>query len=70
MSKYGCFDRPPLRTQVVVQAGWYQDGYTRTPRMISIPDPMAKYCQYTLTTLGQVDTRCDGCIHKEKTWQD
>lgn len=64
MSKYGCFDRPPLRTQVVVQAGFFMDGVTRTPRMVSTPNPMTKDCQYTHTTIGQADAKCQGCKHK------
>jgi hypothetical protein len=64
MSKYGCLNRAPLRMQSVVAAGWYQDGYTRTPKMISIPDPMTKDCQYRLTDLGKVDPKCAACAHK------
>jgi len=53
----GCFNRAPLRTQVIVQAGHFMDGVTRYPRMISIPDPMTKDCQYTHDKLGQTDAK-------------
>lgn len=65
MRKNGCFDRKPLSTRIVVADGWFQDGYTRTPRMVSIPDPMTKQCNYTTTELGRVDPFCTDCKHKE-----
>lgn len=40
------------------------DGVTRTPRMVSTPNPMTKDCQYTHTTIGQADAKCQGCKHK------
>ena len=62
MRKYGCFDRAPLKSRVEVQSGWEQGGR----RMIVIPDPLTKHCNYSLTELGKVDPLCDGCIHKEQ----
>jgi hypothetical protein len=61
---YSCFNRAPLRTRVEVQNGWNDQGATRTPRMVIIPDPMTKTCQY------QADDRygdkgCIGCKHKD-----
>ena len=64
MRKNGCFDRAPLRTTAIVQDGWYMDGVTRTPRMISIPDPMTKTCQYSKDDKYD-DQACTGCKHKE-----
>ena len=67
MSLYGCHNRAPLKQSAVVANGWYQDGMTRTPRMISIPDPMTKTCNYTTTQLGKADAKCVGCTHKQTT---
>ena len=61
---YSCKDRAPLRTRVVVADGWFQDGYTRTPKMISIPDPMTKTCQYSKFDIYN-DPQCQNCKHKE-----
>ena len=58
----GCYNRPPLKTRAVVQDGWYQDGTTRTPRMIAIPDPMSKTCQYSKDDRYN-DPKCIGCKH-------
>ena len=65
---HGCFNRAPLKTSALVQDGWVpeQYGHTRTPWMVSIPDPMTKACNYTTTELGKVDPGCTGCIHKEE----
>lgn len=57
---YGCFDRKPLATRAVVQDGWYSDGTTRYPKMIPIPDPMTKSCQYDRSVN---DLGCSGCKH-------
>ena len=65
----GCHNRAPLKTLVVVQDGWYMDGYTRTPRMASIPNPMTKTCQYTRTALGAADKGCAGCKWQIETTQ-
>lgn len=61
---YGCFNRKPLKTQIVVQSGHFMDGVTRTPRMISIPDPMTKTCQYSKFDIYN-DPQCQNCKHKE-----
>jgi hypothetical protein len=66
MSQYGCFNRAPFRESMPVQAGWYCDGHTRTPRMQPSPFRMARECQFTLTELGQTDPKCDGCKWKAK----
>ena len=49
----------------MVQDGWFLDGVTRAPRMIAIPDPMTKECQYT--KLNPKDERCEKCTHKTTT---
>lgn len=65
MRKNGCFDRPPLKSRVMVQDGWIYGGDVRMAKVKEIPDPMTKTCNYTTTTLGQVDPQCVGCKHKE-----
>lgn len=65
--KYGCHSRPPLKTRAIVADGFFMDGTTRTPKMISISDPMTKTCQYTHTALGAADAKCAGCTHKQTT---
>lgn len=59
----GCHNRAPLRTSAVVQDGWFMDGVTRTPRMISVPHRMTTECQYSRDPmgLGQQDPGCHGC---------
>jgi len=64
MRKNGCFDRAPLKTRVMVQDGWNYIGDTRTPRMVIIPDPMTKTCQYQADDKYS-DPQCVGCKHKE-----
>jgi len=63
-NKYGCWNRAPLRTQVIVQSGWWMDGVSRTARMVSIPDPMTKDCQYSKDKTD--DAGCIGCKHKSQ----
>lgn len=64
MTPYGCHNRAPFRTVQPMQAGWYVDGFTRTPRMEAVPFRMNPACQYTHTELGQADARCAGCKHR------
>lgn len=47
-----------------MQAGYYVDGYTRTPRLVPVPFRMNPACQYTHTQLGQADARCSECRHR------
>jgi len=67
---YGCFNRPPLQETVYVQDGWYlqqlrgNKHLSRAPRMIEIPDPMTKSCQYQADDKYN-DPQCIGCKHKE-----
>ena len=57
MKRYGCHNRAPYPLTVVVQE---RDDSRRQPE-ISYPHVMAKDCQFTLSELGRVDPRCDGC---------
>lgn len=63
---HGCFNRKPLKTSALVQDGWVpeQYGHTRTPWMVSTPDPMTKTCQYSKDD-RYGDPGCVGCIHKD-----
>lgn len=61
----GCHNRPAYRTGVVVQDGWYMDGYTRVPKMVQVPFKMSHECQYTKSDLGKADPACQGCKHKQ-----
>lgn len=61
---YGCHNRPPFRSVLPVQDGYFLDGVTRVPRMIAVPFRMSKDCQYTHTSLGQADQGCAGCKHR------
>ena len=59
--KNGCHNRAPYKSFLPVQDGWYMDGHSRTPRMVSVPFRMDPNCNYTHTELGQADARCLGC---------
>ena len=63
MSQYGCHNRAPFRESMPVQAGWYTDGYTRTPRMQPSPFRMSRNCEYSK---DKDDVQCDGCKWKAK----
>jgi hypothetical protein len=59
----GCYNRKPLRRTVLAQDGWVylktHPGFvTRMPKMVRLPDPMSKDCQYSIHT---VDPKCAGC---------
>lgn len=62
---YACKDRSAFKSRLMVQDGWYQDGYSRTPRMVMVPFSTPAGCQYQKTALGLVDARCGDCSHKE-----
>lgn len=66
MKLNACHNRNPFKERMVVQDGWYMDGYTRTPRMIAIDNPMSKDCQYSKDPMGygQQDKGCEGCKWK------
>ena len=61
---YGCFNRAPLETRVIVQDGWIDDDHTRMPLMVNWPDPMTKTCNYQADDKYN-DPQCQGCKHKE-----
>lgn len=63
----GCFDRRAFAASMPVQSGWYMDGHTRTPRMVSVAVRGQPGCQYTLSPLGQTDPGCVGCKHHNNT---
>lgn len=59
---YGCHNRRPLQSHLLVQDGWRyvagSDGATtRVPVMKRASVPMTKDCQHDSKT----DTRCVGC---------
>ena len=58
------FNRGPFKPAMVVQDGWFNDGYTRTPKLVSVPFRMKEPCQF------QIDDKyalpdCVGCSHKQ-----
>lgn len=61
MTHYACHDHAPYLTRIPMQDGYFLDGVTRTARMVSVPQVMARDCQFTHTELGKADSRCDGC---------
>lgn len=56
-ARYGCFNRPPFVP--VIELHDHHGALVS-----SWPHVMAKDCQYTLSDLGAVDARCEGCKHK------
>lgn len=66
---YGCHNREEYVPSYLAQSGWVtdkNDGMIRHSTMIPIPVRMARDCQYTKTTLGQADPKCEGCKHRLK----
>lgn len=57
-------NRGPFKKEMVIQDGWYMDGYTRTPRMVSSPFRMAQDCQFQKDDKYNLPD-CVGCKHKE-----
>ena len=56
---YGCFNRAPFIPVIELRDHRHHD------RVVSSwPHVTAKDCQYTLSDLGAVDARCEGCKHK------
>lgn len=46
----------------MVQDGYFPaDADYRVQRMVKIPDPMTKDCQFSKTELGKIDPKCDNC---------
>lgn len=66
----GCHNRAPYRASFPAQDGWFMDGVTRVPRMVSVPFRMAPECQYTTSALGQADAGCTGCRWRKEPQQE
>lgn len=62
---YACHNRPPFRTSLKVQDGYWDDGLQRIPKLVSVPFRMEFSCQYRKTDLGKADARCAGCNHRK-----
>lgn len=60
---YACKDRPPFEQSIKVADGW-ESSWAR--RMVDMEFRMDPNCVYATSDLGQVDPKCQGCIHKEK----
>ena len=61
---YGCHNRPPTVEKRIVQDGRLDDSLA--VKIVSIPNfSFGAACQYTKSGLGQDDTRCIGCKHKQ-----
>lgn len=58
---YGCYNRAEFKREVIVQEG-STDGKWK---QITIPFVMSETCQYTLSNLGKVDPKCNGCRWKQ-----
>ena len=60
---YQCFNRKPFEQSIKVADGW-ESSWAR--RMVDMEFRMDPNCVYATSDLGQVDPKCQGCIHKEK----
>lgn len=58
------YNRGPFKAAMVVQDGWFNDGYTRTPKLVSVPFRMAEPCQFQKDDKYNLPD-CVGCKHKE-----
>lgn len=63
-----CHNRPPKKPTMRVQDGWADDGWTRVPVMIDVPDRFTEPCHYARgnTEKGRVDETCGDCKWKPK----
>lgn len=62
---YGCHNRPPLRGHCSYGVDW-SEGHPLKAVRIEHAHVMAKDCQYTKSTLGKKDPKCNDCKHKEQ----
>jgi hypothetical protein len=62
---YQCHNRAEYRELLIAQDGYYIDGTTRVPKLVSVPFALSRDCQYRLSDLGRADKGCDGC-----RWRD
>lgn len=58
---YGCYNRPPFE---LYHRLWERDYTTAKFLPVTIPNVMAKTCQYQKDD-KYADVGCVGCIHKE-----
>lgn len=63
-ARYGCHNRRPFASSRPVQDGWFIDGVTRVPRLVSLKNVGSPKCQFTHSELGRHDPRCEGCTHR------
>ena len=66
--KYGCHNRSDYAPYHMAQDGYTSskpDSDSRLPKMVKVPHVMTRDCQYTLTELGKVDSKCNHCKHKK-----
>ncbi|NMM21828.1 MAG: hypothetical protein HHJ15_18065 [Rhodoferax sp.] len=64
---YACSNRRDFVSSYPVADGYYMDGHTRTPRMVSQPNfSYGKPCEYTKSALGMADAGCTDCRHKQQ----
>ena len=59
-------NRGEFKQQVIVQDGWFMDGVTRYPRMVSTPFVMSPDCEFQKTDAYNYPD-CIGCSHKQPT---
>ena len=64
--KNGCHNRKPFQEKMVAQDGWFMDGVTRYPKMISSEFRMSSGCEYSKTELGKKDNGCTDCKWRQK----
>lgn len=61
-----CHNRAPFKPWLMVQNGWYMDGFTRAPRMETFPFRNTVACVYSADPLiGSKDAGCAGCRWKQ-----
>jgi len=69
-SYYACSNRRDFVASYPVADGWYMDGHTRTPRMVSQKTTGKRDCQFTLFQLtptspaNRDDARCADCSRR------
>ena len=66
MRRYGCFNRADYLPSYPALDGWVKvwSGNTVVARMKDIEFTASPGCNYTITGLGRVDPRCEGCAGK------
>lgn len=57
-------NRGEFKQQVIVQDGWFTDGVTRYPRMVSTPFVMSPDCEFQKTDAYNYPD-CIDCSHKQ-----